>query len=193
MAGCSTTYGIGVELTERYANIVADALNLPLSLLACSGASNTWAADQILRSNVNPGDTVIMGLTTYGRAPIIHNNQLIHLAPNTFTILSNLPSDVTPDYLLSDTRLYESLTSIKQVNNFCSKAGARLLLIGIHANIEISAVLANDPNYIMFHGKYGTNFNDGWLDFGNDNLHPGPKTHQMYANLILEKLKELES
>jgi hypothetical protein len=28
-----------------------------------------------------------------------------------------------------------------------------------------------------------------FIDCGSDNLHPGPKQHQYYANLILEYLK----
>ena len=43
----------------------------------------------------------------------------------------------------------------------------------------------------MVHGTTGLDWNSSFLDFGSDGKHPGPLTHQHYANLILEKLTSL--
>ena len=34
-------------------------------------------------------------------------------------------------------------------------------------------------------------FKDNFLDFGTDNMHPGIKTHQYYAELIIKKINDL--
>jgi hypothetical protein len=73
----------------------------------------------------------------------------------------------------------------------CEKIGAKLIIIGIHSNLEFLPELTKHKNFIFFHGRFGVNFTDGWLDLGTDNMHPGPKTHQLYADLIIDKGKEL--
>ena len=49
-AGCSFTYGVGVDSSQRYGQLVANHFNLPCSFLSKPGSSIAWAADQILRS-----------------------------------------------------------------------------------------------------------------------------------------------
>jgi lysophospholipase L1-like esterase len=34
-------------------------------------------------------------------------------------------------------------------------------------------------------------FDSDFLDYGSDNCHPGPKTHKLYADMILDKIKKL--
>lgn len=186
--GCSTTYGIGVDNNQRWANLLCNKLNLEMSLLALPGASNPWMADQILRSDIRKGDLVVVGVGTYGRQTLFKNNKIINFVVSSFKYFPELIDDITPYQLESDTRLYESISALYQIQNFCNKAEATLILIGIHANVELSAMLSKEDNFIMLHGIHGTNFNDGWLDIGNDGFHPGPKMHQLYTELIVDKL-----
>lgn len=188
--GCSTTFGIGVEIEQRWPNLLAKEINLEMSLLATSGASNPWMADQILRSDIQSGDIVVLGVGTYGRQTIVKGQTIINFVAGNFRTNPELIEDITPYQLDSDTKLYESLGALYQVQNFCNKVDAKLILIGIHANIELSAVLSKEKNFVMLQGTHGTNFQDGWIDIGNDNQHPGPKMHQLYTKLIVNKLHE---
>jgi lysophospholipase L1-like esterase len=43
----------------------------------------------------------------------------------------------------------------------------------------------------MLHGNFGMDFDSDFLDYGSDNCHPGPKTHKLYADMILDKIKKL--
>ena len=112
---------------------------------------------------------------------------------NTFYYQVNPEFDkIVPLSLLdSDHRIYESLSSIQQVNNFCSKIGAHLILLNIHGNLELLDYCAKYKGFIMMHGAQGLEWDSSFLDFGTDQQHPGPKTHQHYANLILEKINNL--
>jgi hypothetical protein len=192
VAGCSTTFGIGVSSEEKYANILSKNFDLPLSLLARPSSSITWAADQILRSDIRKEDIVIFGLTTYTRICIFKHQQVHHVHAKE---IMNFP-ELTIDQFDSETRIYECICAADQIINFCNKVGAKLILIGIHANLELSLELSKHKNFVFCHGKFGTDFRDGWLDTGNDiklgQPHPGPKTHQMYADLIISKAKELD-
>jgi len=200
VAGCSTTFGIGVDPDKKYANILSKKFNLPMSLLAQRGSAVPWAADQILRSDIRKNDIVIFGITTYTRITMFQNQKIHHvgvtlLSKNKYGINLNFPG-LTIEQLDSDTRIYECVRAVDQVVNFCNKVGAKLILIGIHANLELSLVLSKYKNFVFYHGKFGTNFRDGWADLGSDielgDPHPGPNTHQLYADLIVAKAKELD-
>ena len=82
--------------------------------------------------------------------------------------------------------------AIYQVINFCQKIGAKLLLAGLLVDPKLAVYLVNLPEYIHLNNYYGVNKEDIFLDVGSDYSHPGPITHQWYADAILTKLKELE-
>jgi hypothetical protein len=197
VAGCSTTVGVGVNANERYANILSNRFNLPVSLLAESAAAVPWAADQILRSDIRKGDIVIFGVTTYSRITMFQNQKINHVGNSSIknNCILNFP-ELTIQQLDSDTRIYECVRAVNHVVNFCNKVEAKLILIGIHANLEVSLALSKHKNFVFCHGKFGADFRDEWLDFGSDvgvgSPHPGPKTHQMYADLIVSKARELD-
>ena len=72
-AGCSVTYGTGVEYSSRWGSLLASYLNLPEVTLSQGGSSIFWAADQLLRSDIRPGDIVVWGLTNVPRISISKN------------------------------------------------------------------------------------------------------------------------
>ena len=188
VSGCSTTAGVGVEIHERYADILAEKLNLPLCMLAKSGASVAYAADQILRSDIQKGDLVILGITNHQRKTYYdeENSEIIHVTVTNFKE-QNRKIDLT-----DPTLLYDSITAVHQVLNFCRSVNAKLILLGMHTDIEFATYLKDIPSYVHANGFYGVNENDQFKDIGNDNSHAGPLMHQLYARKILNKLKEIE-
>jgi hypothetical protein len=81
VSGCSFAAGDGVQSNQRYGQILSDRLNLPVSFLAESGSSVTWAADQILRSDLRENDILIWGLTSIPRINYFKNNKVHHVFP----------------------------------------------------------------------------------------------------------------
>ena len=188
VSGCSTTQGDGVQIRERYANILAKKLNLPLCMLARSGTSVSYAANQILRSDIQKGDLVILGITHHQRKTYYdeENSKIIHVTAQTVKE-QNLKFDLT-----DPTLLYDSITAVHQVLNFCRKIGAKIILLGIHPDPEFTSYLKDILEYVHANGFYGRTLKNMFKDIGNDNMHPGPLMHQLYAEKILEKLKEIE-
>jgi len=190
VAGCSTTVGVAVHSSERYANIVSAALGLDLNMLAHPGSSIAWSASQILKSDISPGDIVVWGLTTLERFQWYSDGSIRHIGMHYYKSNPDFNKVIKLDLLDHEHRLYEALDSIQQVQNFCNKVNARLILVGIHANIELSARLVKNDNFIMIQGLSGLDWNSEFLDYGTDNSHPGPDTHKFYAEKILNKIKK---
>lgn len=177
--GCSITAGNGVEKHERYGEIVGRKLNMPVSILAYEGSSLIWAADQILLADVLPGDIILWGLTSLQRySYALHNDRLYHVNSNFYKHYPLMKKIVPIDWLDSRDNLYHSLNSISIVQNFCKKTNTKLVLLGL---------LDQDfyERYIEF---TKTSSRGKWLDLGNDNQHPGPRQHEIFAQIAIDAI-----
>jgi hypothetical protein len=186
-AGCSITYGFGVTESDRYANLLAEKLNLTQSVLAEYGSSITWATDQIIRSDIRSGDIVVWGITSHLRFPFWDENkeQINHIHPGYYVWTPNFAKTISLDYLSSPTLKYEAIRSIYQVNNYCKKISAKLILVGLLPENEIGEYLNNNfTNYIHLAHYNLDGINTRFLDIATDLIHPGPITHQWYADQI---------
>jgi len=187
IAGCSVSHGIGVTKDTRYGKLLAEKLNLEVSFLTWGSSSIIWASDQILRSDIQSGDIVVWGLTSWSRQPFYKNDTLTHVSSSTFLTLPNF--EITPDTLTSDNLFYQTLTSVFQVINFCKKIGAKLVIASLIDDYVVS-YLTQFPNLIMLYHIWGRSGGaDNFLDIGSDNKHPGIKTHQFYADEIYQKIQ----
>jgi len=186
--GCSITHGIGVQPAQRYGQLLANELELPVSFLTRSGSSIIWAADQILRSDIQPGDIIVWGLTSTPRLPYF-NNTLRHLHARIFIEEPALVDKLSIDVLDHDDTLYRSVIGVKQVINFCEKINAKLIIASVLDNILIEYI-KDFINLIMLYNLWGRDPNRLFNDIGNDNMHPGVNTHKFYAYEILKKIKE---
>lgn len=180
--GCSYTFGVGVDDHQRWGHILGTLINFPVSFLAARGASISWAADQILRSDIKKDDIIVWGITTLNRFPyydsergVTHNNTRQHNL-NVVLLMIN------DDYMY-----YQSITHILQVINFCNKIGCKLLLVGLLSSERDLLYYKNFPNYYHRHNPNSSKNN--LIDLGTDNSHPGPKQHQAYADAIYNQLK----
>ena len=171
VSGCSVAQGIGVDINQRFSNLISDNIKIPLVSLAIEGSSLELQADQILRSDIQKDDIVIWGLTSELRLPTFEGE----LRPG-----QNL------DDRMSETRLYKAITSVHQVINFCEKVSARLILFPAISTEHLRLMLANVKQYYDF--PYQSKF----VDLGTDNLHPGPKQHQLWANYCIDIIKQTQ-
>lgn len=185
VAGCSISHGIGVSPDTRYGQLLADRLGLDVSFLTQSGSSNAWAADQILRSDVRPNDIVVWGLTSPNRFSRFEHNSFDYLNLNSKKIDKFLEN-----FLASDHMIYQSVTGIFQVLNFCQKVNAKLVLASL-LDVRIINYICNFPNFVVLCGLWGRDPDNLFIDIGEDNLHPGIETHRFYADQIYQKIQEL--
>lgn len=189
VAGCSITAGVGVEQSQRYGQLLADSLNLPVSFLAQGGSSIAWAADQILRSDIRPGDTVVWGITNVQRYPLFVNGTITQIYTNAYIVDPSLNDIADIDFLDSEHLVYRAVTEIHKVLNFCNKLGVKLILAELIGE-ELCAYLHNIENFVMLFHQFGSEGADRFLDRGTDQTHPGPKMHQYYHDQILKKLNK---
>jgi hypothetical protein len=194
VAGCSISHGVGVDSNLRFGELLAKELKLECSFLTRPGAAIDWAADQILRSDIRPEDTVVWGITDWCRLTHVHDHQLLNgINVNSYRDFPNYHDIVSVDSLFSHQTYYHNLYSIQQVINYCEKVGARLLLIGVLlGNYALLNFLLLQKNYI--HIPYQIDYQSDMLvqrfrDLGTDLLHPGPDQHQEYKNIILNFIK----
>jgi hypothetical protein len=191
ISGCSVSHGVGIEPYQRYGQLVADSLTMPCSFLTKGGSSISWAADQILRSDIRPNDIVIWGITNTARMTFVHQNQLLTINTNTYQVNADIEEIFPLHLLLNHNTFYSHLYSIEQVINFCKKCQAKLMLIGVLPNNNMLRYLKTKSNYFHFmhHLSFSNNLiYDKYIDLGNDQKHPGIKQHKQYADFILKNI-----
>ena len=171
-AGCSITHGVGIDKHQRYTNIVSNKIKRPLIDLSKGGSSIEYAADQLLRSDIHKNDIVIWGLTEETRHTV-WDSALKQAVPGKRDL-----------HHLNETRTYKSLISVHQVVNFCSKVGARLVLLPIICSENFCLLLSDVDCFYQL--PYQTKF----IDYGDDQQHPGPNQHQMYADFCLNIIQD---
>jgi hypothetical protein len=185
--GCSTTAGVGVEPSECYGNILNKSLNLPISFLARRSTSISWAADQILRSDIRANDIVIWGLTSENRVTLWDDleNKPVHVASTSNTKIFS--TDVINRLLAHKTNFFVAVQKILEVVNFCNKLKIKLLIINIHSSNSLNLHLHTIKEFFPY--IYPA---DKFIDTGTDNQHPGPLQHQAYADFCHSALKQLQ-
>jgi hypothetical protein len=190
--GCSYTSAVGVADDQRYGHLLANELGIPVSFLAKAGGSIDWCADQILRSDIRPGDTVVWGLTGDRRWSYWQDDKVECYTLNHREQLHQHPvlsPKLLDQMLMHNNMIYQGISHINQVINFCRKLNVKLLIVGLLESAEIDMALINTPEFVRY---INTESPSTLLtDLGTDNQHPGPKQHQLYAAFCKTFLKRL--
>jgi hypothetical protein len=180
VVGCSFAHGHGLDdVNLRFGQLIANKLELPVSFLSITGASNQWAADQILRSDIRSGDIVIWGITGTARTTIYTDERVwpitIHLLDQSEKTsikslfsngqkISHMRRMVSEEFLLSDHSLYDSINHIEQVFNHLNKIEVEYLM-GYFADLDYSYINhmgkmiryiigKNDPRLFVIRPEY---------------------------------------
>jgi hypothetical protein len=163
---------------------------MPEVMLARPGASIKWAADQILRSDINRGDIVVWGLTTLHRTEYAVDWEL-----KTTSMVSSdkiIPKELryyNLDYFDSTTNIVSTIRAILQVVNFCEKIGAQLYLANLLEITWFPIIFKDYKDFINLAETDESPYCFKFIDKGTDNIHPGPKQHQQYAKQIFDFIK----
>lgn len=205
VVGCSIAHGHGVTEQEKFGTLIAQALRLPASWLTARGSSIPWAGHQILKSDLQRGDIIVWGLTSKDRFVFYTPSGTNHVNPSWFLWCNGnveqaertvghcrMPdcdiNDVYVNRMLHIDCEMQSVSMIYSVKNFCDKIGVRLILADLFS-ANLQSYFAQDPDYIPLQSSRikqqpGLNY----LDIAQDGLHPGPLTHKLYADQILDTL-----
>lgn len=187
--GCSFTAGVGVEETQRYGYLLSKSLNLEEITLSQGGSSISWAADQILRSDIRKNDTIVWGITQPGRINSYDKFDIVPVTIHSYHSTST-QQHLKINYFHSLTLVISNFKQILHVINFCNKIGAKLYLANFLDPGLTPLLLKRFTNFIDLSGNYDTEtYNYEFIDLGSDNAHPGPKHHKYYADKIFEFIK----
>lgn len=196
IAGCSFSSAIGVDDKVRWGQLVAEQLSIPVNFLAEPGSGNSHQIHKILSSDIRKDDIVIMQATFPERNTIIYQEyQSGKFRPWNLTssVYHNNPdiNKIQPiGDLIQPTSYINQIRDFKTLQNICKKIGVKLIVWGadIIPNVLLSYLNKQD-NYFHFTNTKHSSSTKFFLDYGSDNMHPGPLQHLAYSEFILEKLR----
>jgi hypothetical protein len=186
IAGCSITYGVGVELDQTYRHIVSQQLGLEHSNLSWPSSSIIWQSDQICGADIRPNDVVFWGLTSTHRIPVWHKDKVMHLNSRQYEKYPELIKKFPIDLLDNPTLSYHNVLAVRRAYNFCKKAGAKLVALILLPDFENLFLHYNVPVL-----KYLRPTHHEFVDLGTDNIHPGPEQHKIFAKEFLKLYNQL--
>ena len=191
IAGCSVSHGDGVTEQERYGATLSKKLDLPCSFLTKLGSSISWAANQILKSDIRNGDILCWGITSFSRVTFYCQDSLIHVTAQHYHDEKNFNKILPIDHLDNENNLYHTIESIREVINFCQKLKIQLVMFDAVRDPLLNRILRKEKYYYQYPYPLNKNYqsyNSHGLfvdhDLGSDNLHPGPISHQHYSNFL---------
>lgn len=190
IVGCSYAHGVGVSKTERYGHLISTKLGLPVSFLTCPGSSISWAADQILRSDIRKDDIVVWGLTGSGRFSFVdENNRFWPVTTNDYIHAKEFKSLVKENFLVSNHLLQDAITKIDQVTQTLVRLDIKYILGVFPLNIEkhekqLLQHVSQNKNSLLLYSEL--------IDLGSDNSHPGVLHHKWYATTIMNFYNEIK-
>ena len=191
IAGCSVSHGSGIKDHERYGEILAEKLGLPCIFLAMPGSSIAWQSDRILQADIRSNDIVVWGLTNFARVNIADTTDWRGYPISSYTTsLDKSQRYFNLDYFDSWTLSMSCIKQILQVENVCQKIGVNLYLANLLETTVAPLLFGRQSNYVNCLEKWKLN-HDGkfdYIDLGNDNIHPGPKQHRVYADKIYQHI-----
>ena len=207
IVGCSISHGVGVDPGQCWGALAATRLDLAPEFLTAEGSSIEWAADQILRANIQSNDIVLWGLTTPNRFVWYDDTGSLQHILNVY-YQNNPDFNAVDKKQLVDLNLaYKAVNYVKQVQNYLDKIGCQYAigytLPGLDSHREIlinnlkdtrNFFIAYNPTQIKVKVSV-TDFltghrpvNNLFVDVGSDGFHPGPQQHIVYAKQFLEAL-----
>lgn len=193
IAGCSFSSAVGVDDRERWGQIVAKQLDMPVNFLAEGASGNSYQVDKILSSDIRKGDIVIMQVTIPERNTIIYHETLCHITATSYESRPSLIESYPPDRLDEPMSYINQIEDFKRLKNICKKIGAKLMLWSQHLMPGVLLPhLTKQEQYFHFTNTKHSSSTKFFLDYGSDNMHPGPLQHQAYAKFVLEKLKVVQ-
>jgi hypothetical protein len=200
VVGCSFAHGLNLpNIDARYGQLVADHLNLPVSFLTAPGTGIDWAHDQLLRSDLREGDTVLWGLTSINRFSFFDDHERFVNPRNIGTDRLGPYGRVLGKIYTSDSQFHRHIRLIAQIKNILKKLKIKLILVFVNDlsidtyDHELKEFLGRDDIVYLSSDNSpqtsGGPVHRNYIDYASDNSHPGPLQHRQWADQIIEYLK----
>jgi hypothetical protein len=202
IVGCSISAGICVDPKDRWGQLAANELELPVSFLAVRSSSFEWAADQILRSDIRCNDIVLWQL--HGGSRFLYytkSGDPIHVSSGHYQQDPTFNKVINERNLLDLNHAYKNVNYVYQVKNYLDQIGCQyrvgllLPLAKQHEGVTLNALYNVKEFFVGYNHDFG-DFNEknklglNFIDHGTDGIHPGPEQHKIYARQFIESLKE---
>jgi hypothetical protein len=178
--GCSHSHGVGLLPDEKkFAEIVAESLNLPLMLISKPASSLSWSTRNLVAADIRHNDIVIWQHTTPHRLSRYNGS-------NSQEIMLSHTHDRHLLEVFNDKQVF-----FDQINllNF----GVRYLR-GIGVKFVIISLISKLENffyeYLIEYSKYPEYcYTPGYqIDLGTDKQHAGPLSHKALAQRLLDHI-----
>ena len=191
-AGCSMTSGTGLEVGERWVDIVYSSINKRQS---CSGLFNLGQEGGGMQSQIN---YIFKYCKDYGMPDIILFNipdfWRLTINNETYKVYSSNQSEYSQDAVGNmvcsiGKQYYEMLENFCDINN--------IKLLSMSWDRVTNNVLKDFKTFMTIDEKEIKedifNFDDGskYAILARDEIHPGTATHKAWAKRILDKLDQM--
>lgn len=178
--GCSYSHGVGVNPKQKYSSLVQQKLDLPLVDITKPGTSTRWGLQHLIHADIKSTDTVIWQITPYDR----FTKKTSFTDPSTEVLLKNQSKDVLA-FVNHPQLVFDHISLIDYGVQILRSIGCKFCMISIENKSSYSVQCLKEytkfPEYC-----YIPNFT---IDVGSDNEHPGPNSHLLVAQSILNKLQ----
>lgn len=196
--GCSITYGHGLSdclvpgngpglNTSKLAwpELVADKLGIKCVNQAKCGSSNQRILHSILEFDFEPGDIAAILWSFKGRSMVMMDDA----QPRDILPSHNPASEmdfINAYYSVhSDTDMsYQTIRSMSHASLYLKSRNIQV------ASIYHSIVLNHSPFPASMRSSLEFIGRKWWVDYASDGTHPGPKSQEILANLILPLLQK---
>lgn len=199
VGGCSISAGCSINTTDSYAHQLSILFNMPLAMLAEGGSSIQRQFDRWVAADIKSGDILIWGLTNFSRLDVMVKDQWTKVTTsNYFTELSEKYRYWNVDFFNSPTQAMSSIRQILQFEKLCKKLSINdYCLVNILDDTWSPWILDGHNKFLDIGANSNPDNRYNFVDYGEDQMHPGPNQHRLYAtkiaNFIRKKNETLSS
>jgi hypothetical protein len=182
--GCSHTAGVGLDNPdiECYGHLLAGQLSMPWQNVSKSGSSTMWSLTHLLNADIQPNDIVVWATTSPDRDRFIQDNKVIELQ------MQNMSRDMM-GYFTDEQIAFRHVFNVNCGVQYLKALEINFIFFSLLPPLDYNQYFETK---FSLYKEWCPTF-DWFLDFSNDQSHPGPKTHQHLANLAHNHLKLLKT
>lgn len=178
--GCSHSHGVGLLPNEKtFGKLVAEQMNLPLVLISKPGSSLHWSLRQIMTADIQPNDNVIWQITAPDRITQFNHGMVKEV------MLSQTDDRYLLEVFNSDQIFFNQITLLNFGIKYLRSRNIKFTIVSILPKLE------KYYDYLIEYSKFPEYcYTPGCdLDFGTDQLHFGPLSHQAIAQRIVNHVQ----
>lgn len=179
--GCSHSFGVGLRPEEKtYGILLAEHMNMPLKLVAKPATSTFFSLRHLVNAEIHEGDIVVWQLSTIGRLTYYTDGEPQEI------LLSKRPERRFVEFYTDDQLFFQQISLLNIGTMFLRAKKVKFVLHSIFSGQnEMTDLLTEEClKYPEFCDTAGCD-----VDFGYDNVHAGPITHQNISHLLYNHIQ----